>query len=61
MARKLWHLWFSIRNERGEVYVEYVVLAGLAMLVILGSIQYFFGGISDLFTRMGGTVRGLDE
>ncbi|CAN5856921.1 hypothetical protein BH23PLA1_BH23PLA1_14910 [soil metagenome] len=61
MAKKLWYLWFSIRNDRGEVYVEYVVLAGLAMLVILGSIQYFFGGISDLFTRMGETVRGLDE
>lgn len=59
MANKLLNLWFSIKDERGEVYVEYVVLAGLAMLVILGSIQYFFGGISDLFTRMGDTVRGL--
>jgi Flp pilus assembly pilin Flp len=61
MAKKLSQLWFSIHNDRGEVYVEYVVLAGLAMLVILGSIQYFFGGISDLFTSLGGTVRGIDE
>lgn len=46
-------------SEKGEVYVEYVVLAGLATLVILGSIQYFFGGISELFQRMGDAVRGL--
>ena len=46
-------------SEKGEVYVEYVVLAGLAVLVILGSIQYFFGGISELFQRMGDAVRGL--
>jgi Flp pilus assembly pilin Flp len=49
----------SAPGEKGEVYVEYVVLAGLATLVILGSIQYFFGGISELFQRMGDTVRGL--
>lgn len=49
----------AILREKGEVYVEYVVLAGLAVLVILASVQYFFNAISDLFQRMGDTVRGL--
>jgi Flp pilus assembly pilin Flp len=48
-----------LRDERGEVYVEYTVLASLAVLVILGAIQYFFGGISFLFQRMGDTLRGI--
>lgn len=46
-------------EERGEVYVEYTVLAALAVLVILGAIQYFFGGISFLFQKMGNALRGL--
>jgi len=49
----------QLRDERGEVYVEYTVLASLAVLVILGAIQYFFGGISFLFQRMGDTLRGI--
>lgn len=43
-------------SEGGQAYVEYVVLSALAVLVILGSIQYFFGAISALFTRLGETL-----
>jgi Flp pilus assembly pilin Flp len=46
-------------SERGEVYVEYVVLGALATLVILGAVQYLFGAISALFQRIGGTLGGL--
>ena len=46
-------------SERGEVYVEYVVLGSLAVLVILGAIQYFFGALSGLFQRLGDAVTGL--
>jgi Flp pilus assembly pilin Flp len=46
-------------SERGEVYVEYVVLGSLAVLVILGGIQYFFGALSGLFHRLGDVVSGL--
>jgi Flp pilus assembly pilin Flp len=46
-------------SERGEVYVEYVVLGSLAVLVILGAIQYFFGALSGLFQRLGDAVNGL--
>lgn len=45
--------------ERGEVYVEYVVLGSLATLVILGAVQYFFGAISALFNKIGGVLSGL--
>lgn len=55
--------WLALRvrvwEERGEVYVEYTVLGALAVLVILGAIQYFFGGISYLFDRMGDVLRGI--
>jgi Flp pilus assembly pilin Flp len=51
-------LWLRT-SERGEVYVEYVVLASLAVLVILGAIQYFFGALSGLFQRLGDAVSGL--
>ena len=47
------------KSERGEVYVEYVVLGSLAVLVILGAIQYFFGALSALFQRLGDAVSGL--
>lgn len=57
------YLWLRDRlrflDERGEVYVEYTVLGALAVLVILGAIQYFFGGLSYLFTKMGDAVRGI--
>lgn len=57
------YLWVGNRlrflDERGEVYVEYTVLGALAVLVILGAIQYFFGGLSYLFTKMGDAVRGI--
>lgn len=46
-------------SEKGEAYVEYVVLASLAVLVILGAIQYFFGGLATMFERMGDVVRGI--
>ena len=46
-------------SEQGEVYVEYVVLGSLAVLVILGAVQYFFGALSALFQRLGDAVSGL--
>ena len=60
MRRFVWTLLVRVRrSERGVVYVEYVVLGALAMLVILGAIQYFFGAISALFQRIGSALSGL--
>ncbi len=46
-------------SEHGEVYVEYVVLGALAVLVILGAVQYFFNAVSALFQRIGDGLSGL--
>ena len=46
-------------SERGAVYVEYVVLAALATVVILGAVQVFFNGVSALFQKISGTLGGL--
>jgi Flp pilus assembly pilin Flp len=46
-------------SDRGEVYVEYVVLGALAVLVILTAVQYFFGAVSGLFQRIGESLSGL--
>ena len=60
MQRLIWTPLLRLRtSERGEVYVEYVVLAALAVLAILGAIQYFFNAISALFQRLGGALGGL--
>ena len=60
MRRLIWTPLLRLRtSERGEVYVEYVVLAALAVLAILGAIQYFFNAISALFQRLGGALGGL--
>ena len=49
----------ALTPERGEAYVEYVVLASLAVLVILGMVQYFFGGLALLFQNLGDALRGI--
>ncbi len=60
MRRLAWALLLRLRaSERGEVYVEYVVLAALALLVILGAIQFFFNAIAALFERLGNALGGL--
>ena len=60
MRRLAWALLLRLRaSERGEVYVEYVVLGALAVLAILGAIQYFFNAIAALFERLGNALGGL--
>lgn len=60
MLRRIWIALLRARDsERGEVYVEYVVLGSLAVLVILGAVEYFFNAISALFQRIGGQLGGF--
>jgi Flp pilus assembly pilin Flp len=53
-------MWLRFHNrlvdERGTVYVEYVVISALAVLVILGAIQFFFGSLATLFQRLAGAL-----
>lgn len=46
-------------SESGQAYLEYVVLGALAVLVILGAVQYLFDGIAGLMQRLGDTLRGM--
>lgn len=46
-------------DEAGQSYIEYVVVAAVALLVILGAVQFFFGGVANLFQRIGNTLNGL--
>jgi len=52
--------WLRVRlvDERGDVFVEYVVLAGVAVLVIMAAVQYFGGGLAEMFRRLIDTVTG---
>ncbi|MGH7562318.1 MAG: Flp family type IVb pilin [Gemmatimonadales bacterium] len=60
MSRRILATFLRLRtSERGEVYVEYVVLGALAVLVILSAVQYFFGAVSGLFQRIGDSLGGL--
>ena len=59
MGMKLLVALTKARDERGEVYVEYAVLGALAVLVILVAVQYFFGGVAQLFTSIGDMLRSL--
>lgn len=57
MQERLQRLWLALRHsEAGQAYVEYVVLGSLAVLVILGAVQFFFGAISGLFNRLAETL-----
>ena len=59
MRRFLASLGSRIREERGDVFVEYVVLAAVAVLVILAAVQYFGAGIAEMFRRLIDTVTGM--
>ena len=45
--------------ERGTAYLEYVVLGAVALIALLGVVQVFFGGISNLFTRLTTMINGI--
>ena len=45
--------------ETGTAYLEYVVLGAVALIALLGVIQAFFGGISNLFSRLTDMINGI--
>jgi Flp pilus assembly pilin Flp len=46
-------------SENGTAYIEYVVLGAVALIALLGVIQAFFGGISNLFSRLTDMINGI--
>jgi Flp pilus assembly pilin Flp len=60
-ASALVNRWFKVAAapERGTSYIEYVVMAAVALIALLGVIQVFFGAISGLFSRLTGLINGI--
>lgn len=45
-------------SEAGTTFIEYVVVAAVAVVLILGAIQSFFGGVADMWIRLTAMVTG---
>lgn len=45
-------------NEDGTTFIEYVVVAAVAVVLILGAIQAFFGGVAQMWTDLTAMVTG---
>jgi Flp pilus assembly pilin Flp len=48
----------ALRSEEGTTFIEYVVVASVAVVLILGAIQAFFGGVADMWIRLTSMVTG---
>lgn len=55
----LWRLMMKLPDDRGQAYVEYVVLGAVAVLAILAAITFFFDAIAALFQRIAQTLLDL--
>jgi Flp pilus assembly pilin Flp len=47
-----------VSSEEGTTFIEYVVVAAVAVVLILGAVQAFFGGVADVWTRLTQMVSG---
>jgi Flp pilus assembly pilin Flp len=45
-------------SEEGTTFIEYVVVAAVAVVLILGVVQAFFGSVADVWTRLTQMVSG---
>lgn len=57
MERRVFRM--LVRAQEGAAYVEYVILAAVAILVLLGTVQLFFGGIRQVFERLIDALSGI--
>lgn len=58
MRASVVRLRLALRSEEGTTFIEYVVVAAVAVVLILGAIQAFFGGVADMWTRLTSMVTG---
>lgn len=59
MAKRfLWRIRSLKSNEDGTTFIEYVVVAAVAVVLILGAIQAFFGGVAQMWTNLTAVVTG---
>jgi Flp pilus assembly pilin Flp len=45
-------------SEDGTTFIEYVVVAAVAVVLILGAVQAFFGGVADVWVQLTQMVTG---
>ena len=58
MRASVARLRLALRSEEGTIFIEYVVVAAVAVVLILGAIQAFFGGVADMWIRLTSMVTG---
>jgi Flp pilus assembly pilin Flp len=47
-----------LSSEEGTTFIEYVVVAAVAVVLILGAIQAFFGGVAHMWVHLTSVVTG---
>jgi Flp pilus assembly pilin Flp len=59
LLQRCWtKLCVAASSEDGTTFIEYVVVAAVAVALILGAVQAFFGGVADVWTRLTQMVAG---
>jgi Flp pilus assembly pilin Flp len=58
LQRSLKRLRQVASSEEGTIFIEYVVVAAVAVVLILGAVQAFFGGVADAWIRLTQMVTG---
>ncbi|GAA3665005.1 hypothetical protein GCM10022237_26280 [Nocardioides ginsengisoli] len=49
---------FGKDDERGATAVEYGLLVALIAIIIIGAVTFLGGNLSDLFNKVGSSVKG---
>ncbi len=58
LQRSLNRLHRVASSEEGTTFIEYVVVAAVAVVLILGAVQAFFGSVADVWIRLAQMVTG---
>lgn len=45
-------------SQAGDIFIEYVIVAAVAVALILGVIQAFFGSVAALWSRLASMITG---
>lgn len=45
-------------SEAGTTFLEYIIVAAVAVTIVLGAIQAFFGGVAQVWTRLMSMITG---
>jgi Flp pilus assembly pilin Flp len=47
-----------VSSEAGTTFLEYIIVAAVAVTIVLGAIQAFFGGVADVWNRVMSMLTG---